>query len=483
MTRQVPLVLHELFEKAETAADRALYQYLCERWKGGNWFGLSTTRIVEILDFYFDPMALPSILAIFLGPDVWTIVVDYAMADCSLSKDIGFIFQDEKDVLWDKCLGRPIEWLLRRLCNHPHILSCVETIRSPGDKTVTRFSQDSSEVKFVKPANKNARWTLVILHNKEKGFYEKLFKGYRSHFSLQFFDGRKLCLREPAPEMALKKKKMVKDNLVRVVEVVRLNEVNISDLVYCFYPLAHEVVPQAKKPIPAGSGLFSSVAERLKPHYRLSSDCSRPVRQPNHDRHREEYALAICGPASHTRTGPCSRHCLGGSCYNDKCSNYCFDRDCLLLRSDGALAKASNILPGDFMQGQTPHGQRVVVEVLGVVQEVVDRCVHMVEVLPGSWLTPGHPIQINVDDNFVRPKWLFLPQKRNVVAVYNFVLSQPICLILRSLDNSQEISCSTLGQFCAGIDTKNSFFGSTQVLRECRAHATWPFIKNISSRQ
>jgi len=157
--------------------------------------------------------------------------------------------------------------------------------------------------------------------------------------------------------------------------------------------------------------------------------------------------------------------------------------------SETSVKLASQIRVGDHVRGICTDGTlRESVTVVGIVRELVGRDVCMVEVSQGNFMTPGHPIQRQPGGLFVRPKAVSAVQHRYVDTLYNFVLSEHAALVLHTpTDLSQEckgafVACSSLGQFCPGVDAEGSFFGSTRVVEQCMRNPQWPTITKNSTR-
>lgn len=309
---------------------------------------------------------------------------------------------------------------------------------------------------------------------------------------------------EPPYSISQKKKNAIGQATVRVKDVVHIDAPHLEAIAMCF-----EAVPNSAQ----------GFTQRLRAAYPyITKLAALPPYTPERG---VSLSQQLTKPTTASKRQGCSNWpCRAGHCSNEDCPNYCFDSDCMIEMIDDngeivGVKPASQIRVGDCVRGIWADGAySSTAVVVGVVKELVGRSVGMVEVSPGNFLTPGHPLQTSAGGLFVRPKQISPLQHKHVEALYNFVLSERVALVLHTAANSScsstssscsssvsndlsitaanqplsssssplFVACSSLGQFCPGVDEEGSFFGTSRVIHQCMQHPEWPYITKNSTR-
>jgi hypothetical protein len=200
----------------------------------------------------------------------------------------------------------------------------------------------------------------------------------------------------------------------------------------------------------------------------------------------------------------------------------------LILMANGTHKAATNVLPGDAvisyhepgLPGSGRAAALAVDVVLATVEDKRARTREMVHLAPALCVTAGHPVlsaDVRSCDSYghpsavsggtatsslpgvwMQPRQYFPTTTIPVPAVYNFVLQNRGALLVSKVAKPPSavvpmtethrtcemvttiretyIACSTLGQFCQGVDEPSSFFGSDQVIQQLTRHSLWPAV-------
>lgn len=310
--------------------------------------------------------------------------------------------------LWDKMLGKPLAWLLELVVKHLNLPLTVETIKSPPDVMITTKPGGAAPIiKREQPKSPTSCWTLVVLHDNGEQYYQNLLlKSFRSRVVIKLPGNIEMKLVEPPYSISQKKKNAIGQATVRVKDVVHIDAPHLEAIAMCF-----EAVPNS-----ATQGF----TQRLRAAYPyITKLAALPPYTPERG---VSLSQQLTKPTTASKRQGCSNWpCRAGHCSNEDCPNYCFDSDCMIEMIDDngeivGVKSASQIRVGDCVRGIWADGTYSnTTVVVGVVKELVGRSVGMVEVSPGNFLTPGHPLQTSAGGLFVRPKQISPLQHKHVV--------------------------------------------------------------------
>jgi len=197
--------------------------------------------------------------------------------------------------------------------------------------------------------------------------------------------------------------------------------------------------------------------------------------------------------------------------------NYCFAPSCEILMGDGTFRSVECLMPGNVVATRRSHGSLQcttsqcecglgtcsddgtnqvisgwsgsVDTVQARVVEEVGRKIDMVQLGSRCLVTPGHPVRAP-DDCWVKPRSILPTTRVTLPRLYNFVLVQRGSLFLRTLHSSQTdtqagacVEVSTVGQYCDGLDTPQSFFGSERAVLALESRQDWPNVHKLTTRR
>lgn len=158
---------------------------------------------------------------------------------------------------------------------------------------------------------------------------------------------------------------------------------------------------------------------------------------------------------------------------------YCLHGDAWILLEGGKSKLVRDVKVGDRVISTSPcDADECDPPVAATIQAVVRmpvRSATLPMVAVGSLLiTPLHPIRVAAASQsakeWVRPKDIAPTVELEVPEVFNFVVENRGSLFVNNIE------VCTLGQFCSGIDSADSYFGSERVVTYLQTHDSWPIV-------
>lgn len=147
---------------------------------------------------------------------------------------------------------------------------------------------------------------------------------------------------------------------------------------------------------------------------------------------------------------------------------YCLYGGCSVRMADKSEKKVSRVQVGDWVL--TADGERAQILATVVHQKKDENPFEMIQI--GELiLTKGHPVFL--DNCWKRPEAIGVPYSASetITQVYNFILAGS-----RSSIFINGFEVATLGQFCLGVDTEDTYFGSERVVNHLQTRADWPEV-------
>jgi hypothetical protein len=159
----------------------------------------------------------------------------------------------------------------------------------------------------------------------------------------------------------------------------------------------------------------------------------------------------------------------------DEVYYYCLRGSGAVRLSDGSCKPVCDLAIGDHVQSISPtsgalESSTVLARSVDCRRDARMAAFEFVCVNGQTWVTPEHPIRL--DGHWRRPHALgaCIVALAEESAVYNFVLVNRSSLFVNGVE------VATLGQYCEGIDSVDSFFGSERVVRHLQSNASWPNV-------
>jgi hypothetical protein len=165
---------------------------------------------------------------------------------------------------------------------------------------------------------------------------------------------------------------------------------------------------------------------------------------------------------------------------------YCLHESVTIRMADGSVKHVTELCVGDevaTLDGRNTTTIAARVRFRKRARQGLDRANHAEReksafdfVRVGSTvLTKGHPILIEEGNvkKWRRPEELAgsIQFSDHVREVYNFVTVDRQSLVV-----NDGVIVATLGQFCDGVDTEDSFFGTDRVIRYLESQSDWPDV-------
>jgi hypothetical protein len=160
---------------------------------------------------------------------------------------------------------------------------------------------------------------------------------------------------------------------------------------------------------------------------------------------------------------------------------YCLHGDGIVLMEGGKTKLVKHLTIGDKVISTSLNtidgGSSTVTTICGIVRTLISSSIADVVNVNSLLITPKHPIRSSTFDvhdasgkEWILPKEIAPVESLHCCELFNFVVENRGSLFVNNVE------VCTLGQFCAGIDGEDSYFGSERVVTYLKAQRSWPFV-------